>query len=83
MWYFVIADCERMTSNMVGEGDSKKFIQKPFSMRIELYNGDSQFSEEEFGHAQMFVMIASVALGGIATKIYSMMEGKNDNECAD
>ena len=41
MWYFVIADCERMTSNMVGEGDSKKFIQKPFSMRIELYNGDS------------------------------------------
>jgi len=44
----VIADCERMTSSMVGEGDSKKFTQKPFSMRLELYNGDSHFSEEEF-----------------------------------
>ena len=47
VWYFVVADCRQLTFERTEGGLSVK--QVPFTLNLELMNGDSHFSEEESG----------------------------------
>lgn len=47
VWYFVIADCRKLTFERTDGG--LVVAQMPFTMSLEILNGDSHFSEEESG----------------------------------
>lgn len=79
-----------MTMNVADDSDSAsegtpkiKFSQKPFTMTLELLNGDSHFSEEESGFALTLMIFSAVILGVAATNVYNARKDKSEYERID
>jgi hypothetical protein len=62
VWFFVIADCEKNTFKYLGDTD-----HHPVTVRLDLQNAGSYFSEEETGLLPMMglLFIAIIAMIGI------------------
>jgi len=78
-----------MTMNVMDDSDSAsqsspiKFSQKPFTMTLELLNGDSHFSEEDSGFALTLMIFSAVILGAAATNVYNARKDKTEYERID
>ena len=64
VWYFVIADCSRLTMEKDTMG------QIPFTATLELMNGDSQFSEEDSGAIFFFILALVIMVVTLALSAY-------------